>query len=185
LEEVERASNHHAHHGDAILRLPRRDDLTQAGLRMEAMQRPEHFILRPTRVRGVGVDANSDELGDDPMNPASSPDDQEEQSGLANLKSEELQLNERLNYFSLTMSTSSSSQIQGYINELYGFLAKFLAWRATATYLLGKGRAAYSHKLEELIQRVQYNLDTYRFTYSSRTAFEQFQQNSGRQPGLP
>jgi hypothetical protein len=115
--------------------------------------------------------------------PSSSPDDQEEQSGLANLNSEELQLNERLNYLALTMSAASSSQIQGYINELYGFLAKFLAWRSTATYLLSKGRPAYSSKLEGLIQRVQYNLDTYRFTYNSRLAFEQFQQSSGRQPG--
>jgi hypothetical protein len=117
------------------------------------------------------------------MNSSSSADDQEENSGLADLNSQELQLNERLNYFYLTSGTVSSQQIQGYINELYSFLAKFMAWRSTATRLLSKGRPAYSQKLEGLIQRVQYNLDTYRFTYNSRAAFERFQQSSGRQSG--
>jgi hypothetical protein len=109
--------------------------------------------------------------------------DQEEKEGLSKLEAEELALSERLNYFGLTQSSASSSQIQGYINEINGFLARLLALRAIATNLLSKGRPAYSQKLEGLIQRVQYNLVTYQFAYNSRAAFERFQQNSSRPAG--
>jgi hypothetical protein len=84
-------------------------------------------------------------------------------------------------------SNASSQQIKGYIDELNSFLGRFLAWRPSAARLKLEGHEAFSQKLEGLIERIQYNLQTYNHTYSSRSAFERFQhqQTSAAWPGAP
>jgi hypothetical protein len=111
----------------------------------------------------------------------------EEQSLLAKLDAEEVDLNARLNFFGLSSSNASSQQIKGYIDELNSFLGRFLAWRPSAARLKLEGHEAFSQKLEGLIERIQYNLQTYNHTYSSRSAFERFQhqQTSAAWPGAP
>ena len=111
----------------------------------------------------------------------------EEQSWLAKLNAEEIDLNARLKYFGLSSSNASSQQIKGYIDELNSFLGRFRAWRPSAAKLKLEGHGAFSQKLEGLIERIQYNLQTYNFTYSSRSAFERFQhqQASAPWPGAP
>jgi hypothetical protein len=112
----------------------------------------------------------------------SSGGNEEEQSWLAKLNAEEMDLNARLNYFSLSSSNASSQQIKGYIDELNSFLGKFLAWRPPAAKLELEGYGAFSQKLEGLIERTQYNLQTYNFTYNSRSAFERFQHQQTSAP---
>jgi hypothetical protein len=109
------------------------------------------------------------------MNPFPFPNDpsQNEPSSLATLNAEEQALQARLVFFSTSSGGASSEQIHGYIEELNTFLGRFLAYRATANDLLSSGRPAYSQKLDWLIQSVQYNISTYKFTYRSRLAFEQ------------
>ncbi len=94
-----------------------------------------------------------------------------EQGALASLNAEEVGLQATLNTNALT-SWESSSQIQGAINQLNGYLGKFWAYRATANDLLARGRPAYSQKLETLIGRVQFNLQTLQLSYQSKRAYE-------------
>ncbi|MGP7997324.1 MAG: hypothetical protein ACLPKI_08390 [Streptosporangiaceae bacterium] len=107
----------------------------------------------------------------------------EEQSLRARLNAEEVELNARLNYFSLSSSNASAQQIKGYIDELNSFLGRFSAWRPMAAKLKLNGHDSVAQKLEGLIERVQYNLQTYSYTYSSRSAFERFQYQQSPVPG--
>ncbi len=117
------------------------------------------------------------------MNMNSSADgSEEEQSWLQRLDAEAIQLNTRLNYFSLADNTSAE-QVQGFINELDTFLAEFWAWGVEADKLQQQGRPTFAQRLSELIQRVKYNLQTYQLEYNDKVAWERYQQQEGQQQG--
>lgn len=97
---------------------------------------------------------------------------QREQRLLDKLDDDERAMQARLLYFSVTAGGVSSSDIAGYVRELQAFWAQFVAQRSLASQLFCQGRPACSQKLEELISRVQYNIDTYQYTYNSRAAYE-------------
>jgi hypothetical protein len=111
----------------------------------------------------------------------------DEQTWLAKLDAESITLNERLNFFSLSLSNVPAAQVQGYINELNMYLGKFTAWRPIAGRLQSEGHPVFSQRLEALIQRIEYNLQTYQFSYNSKSAGERFWQQQGQPagPGMP
>ena len=111
-----------------------------------------------------------------------SPQVQDETPSLRALDAEEQALSARLNFFSLSVERASADQIQAYVNELNEFLGRFLAYRPAANSLLAQGHPAVSQRLEGLIQRAQYNLETYQFAERSRRAFEAFQRSQGQTP---
>jgi hypothetical protein len=116
------------------------------------------------------------------MTPFISSQIQDEQSSLRILAAEEQALSARLNFFSMSVSSASSDQILGYVNELHEFIGRFEAYRLAANSLRQQGHPAVSDGIEALIQRAQYNLDTYEFARRSRKAFEDFQRSQGQQP---
>lgn len=110
---------------------------------------------------------------------------QDEQSLLAQLDAASAALSERLNFFGSANATAA--QVQGFIYELNNFLSRFTRWRPVAARLQMEGRPVFSQRLEAVIQRVEYNLQTYHFSYSSKLAFERYQQQQGYPagPGVP
>lgn len=109
---------------------------------------------------------------------------QDEQSLLAQLDADAAALSERLNFFA--SSNPSAAQVQGYINELNAFHQKLTGSRPVAVRLQMQGRPVFSQRLEAVIQRVEYNLQTYHFMFNSKRAWEisQQQQNPAG-PGMP
>ena len=93
------------------------------------------------------------------MNPAFPNLDQYEQASMAALAAEEQNFQARL-FVIGTTSTPSSSQIQGFLNELNAILGRLFAARSTANDLAAKGRNAYTQRLEALIKGVQDSVQT-------------------------
>jgi hypothetical protein len=110
---------------------------------------------------------------------------QDEQSLLDRLDADSAALDERLNFFAST--SPSAVQVQSYISELNTFLSKFSSWQPAAARLQMQGRPVFSQRLAAVIQRVEYNLQTYQFMYNSKSAWERFQQQQGYPagPGMP
>jgi hypothetical protein len=54
---------------------------------------------------------------------------------------------------------------------------------AEAQKLERQGRPTFAQRLNQLVQRAEYNLQTYQYTYNSKSAFERFQQQQGVVPG--
>jgi hypothetical protein len=100
----------------------------------------------------------------------------DEQTWLSRIEAEGIELEGRLNYFSAVARTATSVEIRGFINELYAFRGRFMAWRRPVDELRSAGHSAASLQLDGVMNRVEYNLQTYQFTYNSRVAFERFQQ---------
>jgi hypothetical protein len=97
--------------------------------------------------------------------------DQYEQGSMAALAAEAQNLEALLSVIGTT-GTPSSSQIQGFLNERNAILGRLFAARSTANELAAKARNDYGQRLEALIERVQYNVQTQQFALRSRLAFE-------------
>jgi hypothetical protein len=116
------------------------------------------------------------------MGPHFSSLDSYEQASLATLNGEEQALNAKVFTIGTTPSPSSA-QIQGFINDLNAILGRLFAYGSTSADLASKGRPAYGQRLQALIDRVKYNVQTQQFAYRSRIAFETAMGVPANQPG--
>jgi hypothetical protein len=118
-------------------------------------------------------------------NRSSSPNElaRDEQQCLRRAAQAEQALEERQMSYALSANSVSSQQIQGYIQELNSLFAEVNSWIAAA-----RG-AECRQRLQEVIQKISSALETFRFAYSSRTAYESFLRQQGRLPpaggGIP
>lgn len=119
------------------------------------------------------------------MNMFTPPGQADEQAWVSRINFEAIELQSRLNYFDAVASTATSAQIQGFLNELHAFEGKFKAWQQAVEPLLVAGRPAAAEQLDGLLKRVRYNLQTYELRYSSRAAWERYQQQQSGAPGWP
>lgn len=116
------------------------------------------------------------------MNPHFSILDSYEQTSLATLNGEEQALNAKM-FVIGTAPSPSSVQIQGFINDLNAILGRLFAYGSTAADLASKGRPAYGHRLQALIDRVKSNVQVQQRACQSRIAFENAMGVPAYQPG--
>lgn len=109
--------------------------------------------------------------------------DSYEQACLATLNREEQALNAKV-FLIATAPSPSSMQIQGFISDLNAILGRLFAYRPTAADLASKDRSKHSQRLEALIGRVQFSVQTQQMAYRSRIAFETAMGVPGNQPGF-
>jgi hypothetical protein len=94
-------------------------------------------------------------------------------------------LEQLLDRFRSTPSTAPPEAIGAQLNELEAFARQLEGLRPTALQLLASGQPALSQELEALIGRVNYNLETFRFAYGSRSSYAGYLRGQGHIPGAP
>jgi hypothetical protein len=97
---------------------------------------------------------------------------QEEQACLHRIQEGEQAVNSQTMAFTMNSSNVSSYQMQYSINELNALLATLQSWRPEANRLLAAGYGTCSPRLEQLIQRLQSQLQLFRSMGASKRAFE-------------